>query len=92
MPDPEFQFFQIVKIDGRCTLEKVPASVFGTTTFMFVWFGQTDIVSVDPAAFTGRVTRRDVCVAGSGCLSVEEFLSLALCVSVSVSIGADSCC
>ncbi|XP_050687429.1 oplophorus-luciferin 2-monooxygenase non-catalytic subunit-like [Eriocheir sinensis] len=54
MPDSEFQFFQIVKLEGRCTLEKIPANVFGTTTFMFVWFGQTDIESVDAAAFTGN--------------------------------------
>ncbi|KAG0722999.1 Oplophorus-luciferin 2-monooxygenase non-catalytic subunit [Chionoecetes opilio] len=54
MPDTEFQFFQIVKLSGKCPLEKIPANVFGDTTFMFVWFGQTDITSVDPEAFTGN--------------------------------------
>ncbi|KAG7161951.1 Oplophorus-luciferin 2-monooxygenase non-catalytic subunit-like 15 [Homarus americanus] len=34
MPSPDFQFFQIVKLSGRCSLEKIPANVFGNEDTM----------------------------------------------------------
>ncbi|XP_063862348.1 oplophorus-luciferin 2-monooxygenase non-catalytic subunit-like [Scylla paramamosain] len=83
MPNPQFQFFQIVKLSGRCTLEKIPANVFGSTTFMFVWFGQTDITSVDPAAFTGNeVSMLELTIADAIKLTSFPFDSLASLISL----------
>ncbi|TOF74295.1 hypothetical protein CGJ15_27230, partial [Vibrio parahaemolyticus] len=73
-----FQYFQIVKLSGRCTLEKVPANVFGDCTFMFVWFGQTDVVTVDPNAFEGNeLTMLELTFADANKMTSYPFESLA---------------
>nr|XP_045597816.1 oplophorus-luciferin 2-monooxygenase non-catalytic subunit-like [Procambarus clarkii] len=77
LADPTFQYFQIVKLSGRCTLEKVPANVFGSSTFMFVWFGQTDVVTVDSAAFEGNeITMLELTFADANKMTTYPFESL----------------
>lgn len=54
MGDSRFDYFQVVPLDGRSSLEALPAHVFGGKTFIWLWIGQTDIASVDPNAFAGE--------------------------------------
>ncbi|XP_071517438.1 oplophorus-luciferin 2-monooxygenase non-catalytic subunit-like [Panulirus ornatus] len=77
MPDSSFQFFEIVKLSGRCPLEKIPANVFGSTTFMFVWFGQTEITTVDPQAFAGNeLSMLELTIADANKLTSFPFESM----------------
>lgn len=54
MDNPEFDYFEIVPMDGTCSLEALPANVFGGKTFNWFWIGRSNIATVDEAAFDGN--------------------------------------
>lgn len=54
MDNPDFDYFEIIPLDGTCSLEALPANVFGGKTFNWFWIGRSDIATVDAAAFDGN--------------------------------------
>ncbi|CAL4106560.1 unnamed protein product, partial [Meganyctiphanes norvegica] len=51
MDNADFDYFEIVPMDGTCSLEALPANVFGGKTFNWFWIGRSNIATVDAAAF-----------------------------------------
>jgi len=52
-PNPRFQFFQVVPLTAKSSIEALPDNVFGGKTFLHCWIGDTDIALIGDDAFAG---------------------------------------